>query len=108
MSPNDFTLDELTVIACAVAHHRDKGLAHKICQETLRKIEEACSVSGYDWTSKDGRTNSSDEFIELGEFVGQIIRDSAFDIVSGRTDKVGHLIMAQLAHIKNLGPRKPR
>jgi hypothetical protein len=58
-----------------------------------------------DWTVKDGRANSSDRFNELAERVGEIIRNSAHDLIAGRSDMVGHLVMAQLAHVHGLVPR---
>lgn len=58
-----------------------------------------------DWTVKDGRSNNSDTFVELAKFVGEIIRGSAHDLIAGRADRVGQLIMAQLAHVKGLAPK---
>lgn len=59
-----------------------------------------------DWTvdPETGRSNSSPEFEELSEFVGEIIRDSAHSLILGGYAGVGRLIMAQLAHRKNVGP----
>lgn len=36
------TLEEATIVACAVGHHRDNWRRQTICEEILRKIEEAC------------------------------------------------------------------
>lgn len=58
-----------------------------------------------DWTEgQDGRSNSSVPFITLRAEVGRIIRDSAADLIAGRSDVVAGLILAQLAHRHGLAP----
>ncbi len=61
-----------------------------------------------DWTLKDNRSNSSDEFLALCNEVERLIRDSAFHLISGQADMVAGLIMAQLAHVHGLVPRKTK
>lgn len=63
-----------------------------------------------DWTVDPvtGRSNSSPEFMELTKEVGNLIRSEAHSIVRGRTDLVGRLIMAQLAHVHGLAPANVR
>jgi len=56
------------------------------------------------WTQDRGRCNTSEEFRFLSEKVARLIRDSAFDLIEGRVDAVGHLIMANLAHKYGLQP----
>lgn len=60
-----------------------------------------------DWTAKNGLSNSSDEFLLYSAVVASLIRSSAHDLVNGRTERVGRLIMAQLAHVHGLQPRSP-
>ena len=57
-----------------------------------------------DWTldPRTGRCNSSVEFMRLRNEVGRLIRDSAHDLIVGRAEDVGGLIMAQLAHVHGL------
>lgn len=57
-----------------------------------------------DWTVKDGRSNSSDEFLRLIDEVDSIIRDSGHSLIRGKTKSVARLIMAQLAHVHGLAP----
>lgn len=57
-----------------------------------------------DWTVKDGRSNSSPDFQNLVFAVSRLIRDSAHDLISGRTDMVARLIVAQLAHKHGMAP----
>lgn len=59
-----------------------------------------------DWTSKDGVSNSSDEFLHLVDVVERLIRSDAHMLISGRADRTAGLIMAQLAHIHGLAPTK--
>ena len=63
-----------------------------------------------DWTidPQSHRSNSSPEFMRLVEHVDRLIRNSAFDLIGGRTLSVAGLIMAQLAHVHGLAPRVPR
>lgn len=42
IAPLQLSLSEATVVACAVAHHRDRGLGVAEAQQVLTKIEEAC------------------------------------------------------------------
>lgn len=53
-----------------------------------------------DWTidPETRRSNSSPRFRALADHVELIIRDSAHDLIGGRTDRVAGLVMAQLAH----------
>ena len=53
----------------------------------------------YDWTrSEFGRSNSSGLFLRMEKEMSRIIKNSAFDLINGRAEDVGGLIMAQLAH----------
>jgi hypothetical protein len=70
-------------------------------QAVLREVRYQAH---YDWTAKDGRSNSSDKFQELTQEVARIIRNSAFDLIAGRSETVAGLIMAQLAHNYEVGP----
>lgn len=71
---------------------------------TIMKESASAPEAGVDWTARDGRANASEEFVALGRFVGEILRDQAVAMISGNTDQVGHLIMARLAHEKGLAP----
>jgi hypothetical protein len=58
-----------------------------------------------DWTeSKAGRSNSSELFGRIERDIAVTIRNSAFDLLAGRTGMVAGLILAQLAHKFKLGP----
>jgi hypothetical protein len=60
-----------------------------------------------DWTvdPETGRSNSSPAFLELAEFVGRLVKNQAKGLLEGRSpESAGILIMAQLAHVKNVGP----
>lgn len=59
-----------------------------------------------DWTvdPETGRSNSSDEFEILSREVGRIIRSEASTLLAGRSDAVGRIVMAQLAHRFGLAP----
>lgn len=68
-----------------------------------RQTRRECDI---DWTrSETGHSNSSDLFNELSEYVEDLIRNSAFDIVRGDLRRVGGLIMAHLAHRYSLMPQ---
>ena len=58
----------------------------------------------YDWTAKNGKSNSSDEYLRLVAEVERLIRDDAHMLISGKADKTAGLIMAQLAHKHGLAP----
>ncbi len=60
-----------------------------------------------DWTAKDGRANSSEEFVRLTKRVAEIIQDSAHTLINGSVATVAGVIMAQLAHAEGLAPTKP-
>lgn len=62
-----------------------------------------------DWTVSlvSGRSNDSEEFHRLCKIVEDLIRNSAFDIVNGRSDRVAALILAQLAHVHGMRPVHP-
>jgi hypothetical protein len=42
MDPSEFNLQELTVIATAIAAMKEQGMARVVCEDILRKIEEHC------------------------------------------------------------------
>lgn len=69
-----------------------------------RKLESEGEEMGEeeDWTCKDGRANSSDEYLRLVAEVEQLIRRSAHSLIAGRAQDVAGLIMAQLAHVHGL------
>ena len=52
-----------------------------------------------DWTiGKDGRINSSNEYLRLCDIVTEVVKESAHDLINGNTNKVSRLIVANLAH----------
>ncbi len=58
-----------------------------------------------DWTrGADGRANNSERFNELVGAVDILIRSEGGLIVSGQSERVALLIMAQLAHVHGLRP----
>ena len=59
-----------------------------------------------DWTAQDGRTNSSPEFLRLCRVVERLIRDDAHRLIAGHADATARLIVAQLAHVQGLRPRR--
>jgi hypothetical protein len=61
-------------------------------------------VDSPDWTTADGITNSSAEFLKLKGEVHRLICNSAFDLINGRVEAVAGLILARLAHAHGLGP----
>ena len=63
-----------------------------------------------DWTAdpETGRSNSSPLFRSLCAEVTRLIRDDAFQLISGHADRTAALIMAQLAHVHHLAPREER
>jgi hypothetical protein len=66
--------------------------------------ESALREEWTDWTVKDGRSNSSDTYNHLSAEVGKIIRNSSADLMAGRSDLVGGLIVAHLAHECHIQP----
>ncbi len=83
----------------------DVGMLRAILRD-----EDARAIASIDWTvSVDGpdagRCNTSPEFVRLSARVSEIIRDSAHALIQGDSRGVGGLIMAQLAHVENVGPR---
>ena len=60
----------------------------------------------YDWTKKNGRSNSSDNYLELVDVVDELIKDSAHALIRGESHFVAGLIMAQLVHKYHLIPSK--
>ena len=59
-----------------------------------------------DWTKdENGNTNSSQKYIQCVNHVEQLLRDSAHTLIAGRADLVARLIVAQLAHVEELGPQ---
>ena len=59
-----------------------------------------------DWTAapETSRSNSSLLFRRLSDTVGRLIRNNLLLILAGQADRVGHTIMAQLAHAEGLRP----
>jgi len=58
-----------------------------------------------DWTCDEaGMSNSSAEFDRLCREVERLIRGDAHHLIGGRADLTACLIMAQLAHVHNVGP----
>lgn len=57
-----------------------------------------------DWTMYRGKTNCSPQFVGLANEIARIIRDSAHDLIAGRTQSVASFILAQLAHRYGLVP----
>ena len=59
----------------------------------------------FDWTrGPDGRSNSSPEFTHLCSVVERLIRDSAFELVSGHAEITARVIMGMLAHKHGMAP----
>lgn len=59
-----------------------------------------------DWTCGDfGRPGTSDLFLRLQAEVGRLIRDSAADLLAGRSDVVAGLILSHLTRRHGFGPR---
>lgn len=60
-----------------------------------------------DWTCDErGRSNSSDEYHRLVSEVERLIRSGAHSLINGDARSVASLIVAQLAHVHGLAPRK--
>lgn len=60
-----------------------------------------------DWTrGEDGRTNSSPLFHALTKEVARLIREDANVLIAGRAEDAAGLILAQLAHVHGLSPRR--
>lgn len=59
-----------------------------------------------EWTTKDGRSNSSDEFDALVVVVEDLIRGSAHSLIRGDAGSVARLIVATLAHGHGLAPTR--
>lgn len=57
-----------------------------------------------DWTAERGRTNSSQAYLELVEFVESLIRQDAHKLIAGRADMTAGLIVSQLAHTYGMRP----
>ena len=72
-----------------------------------KRSETALPLSD-DWTAVDGRSNSSALYVNLSSEIARLLRDSAHSLIAGRTDEVGGLILAQLAHKHGLRPRVER
>lgn len=69
-------------------------------------LEQLRKETADNWTidPETNRSNSSPLFIDLERIIEQIIRGSAYHLISGRADMVAGLIMAQLAHKYGLRP----
>lgn len=57
-----------------------------------------------DWTSKDGRANTSDKFNQLILRVAEIITDGGITLMTQGPKSVAGTIMAQLAHVHGMAP----
>lgn len=63
-------------------------------------------MTNRDWTQSEGGTaNNSALFIELQERLAQILVSSATNLITGQTQSVARLILAQLAHVYHFGPQ---
>lgn len=82
---------------CVAIHYREEA----------DKLDPAGAGQPGDWTVKDGRSNSSDDFNHLVKRVEALIRQSGYDLIAGRADRVAGLILAQLAHIYHMRPIQP-
>lgn len=58
----------------------------------------------FDWTMRGGHTNSGREFTFLITEVERLVREGAHSLLNGRADQVARVIMAQLAHVHDVGP----
>ena len=61
-----------------------------------------------DWTTdpETGRCNSSPKFLHLVSEVDRLIRGQSHALLNGHCHFVASLIVAQLAHVHDVGPRK--
>lgn len=57
-----------------------------------------------DWTEKDGRTNSSDEYLRIVKVVDRLILESAHMLINGHHEVVARTIVSQLAHRQKMAP----
>ena len=61
-----------------------------------------------DWTVKDGRSNSSDKFIEIVGHVANLMRDNGGHCLDASwAASTARLIVAQLAHEYDFAPGEP-
>lgn len=70
-------------------------------------VRTGTPVATEDWTAKDGRSNSSDEFEAIAKHVESLIRADAHKLINGRADDTARLIVAQLAHNLGMRPTRP-
>lgn len=79
-------------------------LRHKVGVLTVTPVSEPAQPT--DWTVKDGRSNSSDEYEQLVDAVAALLREgSASGVLSHQwVATKAALIVAQLAHVHNVGP----
>lgn len=57
-----------------------------------------------DWTEKDGRSNSSERYLDIVATVQSLIGNAGHDLIHGRLETVASLIVSQLAHRHGLSP----
>lgn len=74
-----------------------------ITEEEVRQREQ----SKWDWTSREGRTNSSTLFNKIAQNVCDTIRSEARTLLDGNCGAVARLIVSKIAHEHHLGPFPP-
>lgn len=57
-----------------------------------------------DWTTKDGRANTSGKYLEIVGEVERLIRNDAHKLIAGRADLTARLIVSQLAFKHGMRP----
>lgn len=74
-------------------------------REIDRVVAEERERLKNDWTAADGCSNNSRAFNELIAFIADNLRGQAFTIVNGEMEQVARGLLAQLAHVADVGPR---
>jgi hypothetical protein len=110
---SDLKTPKSTVPICSIG---GKLFAMKKDQELslARFLPTATIVSGphradppeVDWTVANGMCNNSNNFLRLRDEIQELIVDSAYLLLTGRSADVAGSILAQLAHKHGLKPSK--
>jgi len=58
-----------------------------------------------DWTTKDGRSNSSDLYRKIVRHIEELIRSDASQLLHGHADMTARLILSSLAHKYKMEPK---
>ena len=78
------------------------------CEMTTRQRRAWMQKNDWTYDRKSGFANASAEYERLSQEVGRLIQSSAHLLMRGGSYQVGGLIMAQLAHVHDLAPKKWR